>query len=163
MSTFRGFYVWDVYHHCKLAVRGLSLWFSFKTCSTEGQWGARGQTYLPVCHADEPFVDQLVRFGVSGLPLHDVALRRLISQRDCWNLGARRRSTLHNKCAGIYLCRITTKKRGRERHITTNLWTRWQNWRSEDRKRAGRKKEDRKRGCGEETYSESRDIHKTGG
>uniref|UniRef100_A0A480H9S2 Sodium/potassium-transporting ATPase subunit alpha-1 n=1 Tax=Sus scrofa TaxID=9823 RepID=A0A480H9S2_PIG len=39
-------------------------------------------TYLSVGHADESLIDEFVCLGVSGLPLHDVALRLLIRQGD---------------------------------------------------------------------------------
>ena len=41
---------------------------------------SQGPTYLPVGHADEALVDQLVGLGVPRLALHDVALRRLVGQ-----------------------------------------------------------------------------------
>lgn len=72
---------------------------------------------MPVCHADEALVDQLVRFGVPRLPLHDVALCRLVCQGDGWNLegvgGAEQSdlslSSLYDECAGICLSGISTK------------------------------------------------------
>lgn len=48
-------------------------------------------TDLSVSHADEPFIHQLVSFGVSGLTLHNVTLCRLVRQRDCRNLKHRER------------------------------------------------------------------------
>lgn len=75
-----------------------------------------GRTDLSVGHADEPLVDQLVSLGVPGLPLHDVALGRLISQGDGGDLmeGWQRISSLsrtrRNKHrAGICLCGVGTK------------------------------------------------------
>ncbi len=44
-------------------------------------------TDLPVGDADEPLVHQFVCFGVSGLPLHDVALGCFVSQGDGGDLG----------------------------------------------------------------------------
>ncbi len=44
-------------------------------------------TDLSVGYADEPLIDQLVCFGVSGLSLHDVALGCFISQGDGRDLG----------------------------------------------------------------------------
>lgn len=63
-------------------------------CPRESAAPARPLTYLSVGHADEPLVDQLVCLGIPGLPFHDVALRRLVSQRDSWNLGGQRELTL---------------------------------------------------------------------
>lgn len=36
-------------------------------------------TDLSIGHANEPFVNQLVCLGISGLPLHDVTLGSLVS------------------------------------------------------------------------------------
>lgn len=47
----------------------------------------RALTNLPVGHADQPLVHQLVRLGVSGLSLHDVALGLLVGQGDGRDLG----------------------------------------------------------------------------
>ena len=38
------------------------------------------QTYLSVRHADEAFIDQLVRLGVPRLAFHDVTLSCLVGQ-----------------------------------------------------------------------------------
>lgn len=43
-------------------------------------------TNLSIGHADQPLVHEFVRLGVSGLPLHDVALSLLISQGDSRDL-----------------------------------------------------------------------------
>lgn len=43
-------------------------------------------TNLPIGHADQPFIHQLVCFGISGLPLHDVTLCLLIRQGDSGDL-----------------------------------------------------------------------------
>lgn len=43
-------------------------------------------TDLPVGHADQPFVHQLVCFGISGLPLHNVTLSLLVCQGDSRDL-----------------------------------------------------------------------------
>lgn len=60
----------------------------FKLPNTQSQRSSRVPlTYLSVGHADESLIDEFVCLGVSGLPLHDVALRLLIRQGDGRNLG----------------------------------------------------------------------------
>ena len=58
--------------------------------TTEVRFSTRLLTDLSISNADESLIHQLVCFGVSGLPLHDVALSSLISQRDGGDLQAGR-------------------------------------------------------------------------
>lgn len=59
--------------------------------------GAR-LTDLSIGHADQTLVHKFVRFGISGLPLHDVTFSLFIGQRDGGNLGeARRNRTFYYK------------------------------------------------------------------
>lgn len=63
--------------------------------------GGGALTDLPVGHADQPFVHKLVRFGVSGLSLHDVALSLLVRQGDGRNLGRRGEREEYKSCRQI--------------------------------------------------------------